>query len=267
MEQTKIRQSNMELLRIIAMILVLALHVNYLALGAPSIEEIKSSPLSSFFRIEFEAMALVCVNVFVLISGYFGIKPKFKSIANFIFQIVFFQFVIYIAFVGGGRIEFSWYGFIKNILPQKMWFIWAYLGLMLLAPVLNKFIDYATKEELRNYLFVFFVLQTVFGYLSSYWSWYTYGYSTISFIGLYMLTRYIRLYSPQWTMLNGKVYLLGYFIITSAAAIFVFVMCRFINNELIHSVLYNHFVPYTSVQTILGSVFSVSYTHLTLPTT
>lgn len=173
LKETKVeRLSNMELLRIIAMLLVLFVHVNYFSLGAPNLTEITTSSVSSFFRIEFESLALVCVNVFVLISGYFGIRPKIKSIANFLFQIWFFQFAIYVLCVLIGKIDFSYYGLLKNIVPQRRWFIWAYLGLMLVAPMLNCFIEKTSKEALGKYLIIFFTLQFVFGWLFEYWKWY-----------------------------------------------------------------------------------------------
>ena len=40
-------------------------------------------------RMLFESLAIVCVNVFVLISGWFGIRPKWKSVTNFLFQVFF----------------------------------------------------------------------------------------------------------------------------------------------------------------------------------
>lgn len=138
--------------------------------------EISIFPLSLFFRIEFEALALVCVNVFVLISGYFGIKPKIRSIANFLFQIVFSQFIIYALCVVFNKIDFSYYDFAKNIIPQKRWFIWAYLGLMLVSPMLNSFVENTSKKELGMYLLIFFMLQLVFGWFIEYWDWYGGGY-------------------------------------------------------------------------------------------
>lgn len=253
------RQSNIELLRIVAMFLVLFVHVNYFSLGAPDVSEISIFPLSSFFRIEFEALALVCVNVFVLISGYFGIKPKIRSIANFLFQIVFSQFIIYALCVVFNKIDFSYYDFAKNIIPQKQWFIWAYLGLMLVSPMLNSFVENTSKKELGMYLLIFFMLQFVSGWLIEYWDWYGGGYSTISFVGLYLLARYIKVYAPQWASFNRKWYLIGYLLVTTLSAFFVFGLIYLSKKETVAGFLNHRFMPYISLPTIIGSVCLLIY--------
>ena len=91
----KLRSSNIELLRIISMFLVLIVHADYFSLGAPTITEITDKPLSSFARILFESLSILCVNVFVFISGWFSIKPNFKRVTNFLFQCLFFLIGIY----------------------------------------------------------------------------------------------------------------------------------------------------------------------------
>lgn len=85
----KVRQSNFELLRIVAMFMVMMLHVNFLALGKPTMEEVNSATITSFVRILFEVWSVGCVDLFVLISGWFGIKANRKSLFTFIFQVVF----------------------------------------------------------------------------------------------------------------------------------------------------------------------------------
>lgn len=78
----KVRQSNFELLRIVAMFMVMMLHVNFLALGRPSVEDAGSAPLATFTRILFEVMSVGSVDLFVLISGWFGIKANRKSLLH-----------------------------------------------------------------------------------------------------------------------------------------------------------------------------------------
>jgi surface polysaccharide O-acyltransferase-like enzyme len=82
----KVRQSNFELLRIIAMFMVLILHADFQALGAPDKAELIKFPLAATIKVIFEMACIVAVNVFVLISGWFGIRPSVKGISKFIFQ-------------------------------------------------------------------------------------------------------------------------------------------------------------------------------------
>ena len=85
----KTRDSNIELLRMLAMFLVLLVHADFFSLGTPTLQDIQTSTLDSTLRIFFEALSIVCVNVFVLISGWFGIRPSLKGVSNFIFQCLF----------------------------------------------------------------------------------------------------------------------------------------------------------------------------------
>ena len=80
------RQSNIELLRIAAMLLILVLHANFFALGAYEPEDFKTDPLPTATRILFEQAAIYAVNLFVLISGWFGIRTKTKSLTALMFQ-------------------------------------------------------------------------------------------------------------------------------------------------------------------------------------
>ena len=78
-----VRQSNFELLRIVAMIFILILHVDHLSFGFPSTQEIAASPFSAFLRTWLETIAVVAVNSFVLISGYFGIRYRWSGLQGF----------------------------------------------------------------------------------------------------------------------------------------------------------------------------------------
>lgn len=124
----KTRNSNIELLRMLAMFLVLLVHADYFSLGAPSVSDVQTSPVDSFLRILFEAISIVCVNVFVLISGWFGIKPSYKGLLNFLFQCFFFLTGLYILTLLLGTSDLSLKGLAGCIFATKLnWFIKAYL--------------------------------------------------------------------------------------------------------------------------------------------
>ena len=73
------------------MVMVLILHADFQALGAPGAAEIVSKPISSSVRVLLEMMSIGAVNIFVLISGWFTIKPSVKGFSTFIFQWLFFS--------------------------------------------------------------------------------------------------------------------------------------------------------------------------------
>ena len=72
-----VRDSNIELLRVVAMFLVLIDHSGYMSINPPTNEEVFSAPMLSMARHCSQSFSSICVNVFVLISGWFGIKAKF----------------------------------------------------------------------------------------------------------------------------------------------------------------------------------------------
>lgn len=195
------RQSNIELLRIIAMFLVLLTHASSMSLGHPTAEETVIEPLSSFSRFFLGSLSVTCVDIFVMISGWFTIRPTKKGLLNFLFQIAFFQIVIYLLLLMAGEISTSSVSNLSYfLLLNSNWFIKAYLLLYFIAPVLNAFAASSSQETQRWVLIGFFAFQTLYGWYSPACPFQE-GYSTISFIGLYLLARYAHLHTDRWLTL------------------------------------------------------------------
>ena len=90
----KERESNIEAARILAMSLVVLVHANYFSLGGIDRSDIIASPSSSFMRMFFEHLCIVGVNLFVLISGWFGIRPTVKGAISLLYQVLFYSILI-----------------------------------------------------------------------------------------------------------------------------------------------------------------------------
>ena len=81
MEIAKTRNSSIELFRIIAMLLVLIVHCNgWLVGGIPDSFDEKNISTFRISQAIIQSFSCTCVNMFILISGYFGLKFKLKSI-------------------------------------------------------------------------------------------------------------------------------------------------------------------------------------------
>ncbi|MBQ5644481.1 MAG: acyltransferase family protein [Bacteroidaceae bacterium] len=76
------------------------------------------------------------------------------------------------------------------------WFVWAYIVLYIMAPMLNAFIEKSDKQTLKRFLVLFFVIQTIASIFANV-GFYKAGYDPLSFIGLYLLARYFRLYKEN----------------------------------------------------------------------
>jgi len=199
----------------------LALHVNFYAYGVPSVLDFRLSPVGSFTRVFIESFTIVGVNSFILISGWFGIRPKFKRIAELLFQCVFFCCVLYgVGFVAGMTFELK--DVVKNIfLVGKLnWFIKAYLGLYVLSPVLESFAESSSKRVFSSVLVSFFAFQTLYGWIFPVAVFISGGYSTFSFIGLYLLARYIRRFSPGFSRLSQRQDIMIYCLLSLCTAVF-----------------------------------------------
>ena len=73
------------------------------------------------------------------------------------------------------------------------WFIKAYIGLYILSPILNLFVEKSSKRQFGITLASFYIFQTVYGFTGAA-QFIEYGYSTFSFIGIYLLAQYIKHY-------------------------------------------------------------------------
>lgn len=204
----------MEALRLLAMCFVLALHANFYSLGVPTAAQLEGNTLPAVLRLFLEEGALVAVNVFVLISGWFGIRPSWRGVSKLLTQVLFaaaVTFLIYVAYHGEMPA--------KEPLLQAFclgggwWFVPAYLLLYLLAKPLNTFIDSCAPQQLLHFVLLYLGLQLVYGTFYDFAN-YDCGYSTLSFIGLYLLARYVRLHATRWKHYAARHFAAAYFIIT-----------------------------------------------------
>lgn len=254
MNNKTVRQSNIELLRIVAMWLVLVVHTCFYSLGQPSHETVACAPLESFLRIAGQAFSVVCVNVFVMISGWFGIHPRWKGLASFLYQCVFIAAAVYGILMLTGQ-SFTWAQIKHDVIyPNSYWFVYAYLWLYLLSPVLNRFMETAPRKEVKRLLIAFFLFQTLYGCWPFELGYIAKGYSPISFIGLYLLTRYVRIYQPSWSKYSKRIDAEFYAVASLLPAVILFAYVGLSPDGEDLSTLYRIFLSYTSPLVIATSL-------------
>lgn len=244
------RDSNMELLRILAMLGILVVHADFFALGAPSKEECMNAPLVSTWRYLIENITIISVNLFVLLSGWYGIHPKKKRILEFLFQILFFNFLFFVIFSLFTPEKTLTRDGIESIfmLDSRFWFVKAYLLLYLLSPILNSYIEKAPQRQFKLILLAFFLFQTIYGWLYPSVAWFKFGYSTMSFIFIYLLASYLRKHYKK-TGGGGKVLLVTYitFIFLNSAA-------SYASTYYDRSIYIDRLIAYNSPFVIIASV-------------
>ena len=252
----KERESSFELLRIISMFMVLILHADFQALGSPTSNDIVSAPFTSAIRVFFEMASIVAVNVFVLISGYFGITTKIKGFLKFVFQCLFFSIGIYLIMILLGFTEFSLKGlfnccYFKS--DSSYWFILSYICLYICAPILNSFIRYADKKNLIYVLISFYLFQTLFGFVTSGASFLKNGYSPLSFLGLYLLAAFVKRHIDL-RMYSRKIFINGYILITTLLSI-IWIVSVYLD----YSFIYSRILSYLNPLVIIASLCLLLY--------
>ena len=230
---SKTRDSNMELLRITAMVFILLIHATYRALPFPDSAAIEANTSSSFLLILSRSAFIMGVDLFVMLSGWFGIRPRLSRLTELFFQILFFGVLcLTIDYIVVGHLHLSIIDSAKSLLllsEGSYWFIKCYLGLYLFAPVLNAFVEQATKQQFTLVLCGLFSFQFAFGWVFEATTWIRAGYSLPFFMCLYLLARYMHVHQPHFTQFCRRTDLAIYFGIVAAVTITAFTLRRYFN--------------------------------------
>lgn len=147
------RLSNIEALRILAMFMVIVLH--YLDKGGLLTKTTEAFGTSSYVAWFIESFAIVAVNVYVLITGYFMCNSSFKisRVIKIICQVLWYSILIPVVLVLFGIVDvgnFGTYDILQFVFPIHMlqyWFVTAYVVLMLFVPMLNAGIKALSQKQ------------------------------------------------------------------------------------------------------------------------
>lgn len=189
------RSSNIELYRILVMLLIIAHHYVSTS-GMILVAHEKPFAAQSVFLYLFGMWGKTGINCFVMITGYFMCKSNItlKKYAKLVGELVFYNSIIGIIFILLGRYHMSVLNIVKLIIPVSSVsneFTSAYILFYLFIPFINMLVRNMTRKQHRCLmfllLFVYTVLGTVpkFDFVMNYISW---------FLVVYILAAYIRMY-------------------------------------------------------------------------
>ena len=257
------RQLNYELLRIIAMMMIVCLHCLSKGglLGDAARPDMNAAGYMAWM---IEAFCLVAVNCYVLISGYFGAgEVQKETVKNTISilkrpfriwkQVLFYSLAIGISAIAAGIQEFNIYQIFQYIFPlvtEHYWFATSYVVLCLFMPFLNAGIDMLEKRAFQGILgamlLIFCIAKTV---IPMQLPWDKYGYDAYWFVVLYLTGAYIKRYGIKG--INSRAKALCIYFVDEAAIFASFVVLRFIFfhtgslGEFLHyAYTYNHLFCY-----------------------
>ncbi len=205
------RMQNLDMLRCLAMMLVVVLH--YLGKG-DILSELTDADMSLTQGVAWflEALAIVAVNVYMLLSGYFVSTGKFKlsRLLKLWLQLEFYSLA-----VGGIAIaaqlvsdgEVNTYFLLGLIFPVSMghyWFMTAYIYLYILLALIGPILD---KLEKKQWHVILGLLFTVFSLVKSVvpvrFELDELGYDCLWYLCMFLLGAYIRRYGLP--VLTGKI--------------------------------------------------------------
>ena len=257
MMNKKVRNSNLELYRIIVMLLIIAHHyvVNSGLIGKGGPIYLNPTAPRSLFLLLFGAWGKTGINCFVLITGYFMCKSNItlKKFLKLLLEVMFYRIVISSIFWFFSYEPFTLKGLINILLPIKKvatGFTPTYLLFFLFIPFLNILINNMNEKKhllllcLVSFMYIFLGTFPFFSVTMNYVSW---------FIVLYIIASYIRLY-PKKIFENTKIWgiiTLGLLFVASVSVI----MCAYLS-KMTGMALWYYFVQDSN--TLLAVLIGVS---------
>lgn len=204
MDRSVKRQSNIELLRIVGMLLIISHHyiVNS---GIMESITLQDHPMKYTFLTAFGMWGKTGINIFILISGYFMCTSSLtiRRYCKVAFEWIFYNYVIYLIMLTAGYETISPSRIFRLVFSPFIYangsgcFASSFLIFYLCIPFLNMFISSITKEQNKKFvlflLFLFSVLSTFF-------------YNTVIFgevfwfIAVYFIGGFLRLHPPKWSV-------------------------------------------------------------------
>ena len=149
------RQSNIELLRCFAMLCIIVYHLCLFALGGVS----TGTKLYQALQIPLH----IGVPLFVLISGYFGIRFSLKGLMRLCSKGYFYFVPLAVI-----PMVLTHSGGVKDILKSififgfdAQWYLNTYLYLFLFSPIINRYLENITKSQ-RLYLLAILTFMSVY---------------------------------------------------------------------------------------------------------
>lgn len=216
------RNNNIEILRIISMLSIVMHH--YAVHGGFTLDPNMISVNKVIVQF-LSAGGKLGVDCFVLITGYFTVKSKFKfeKLLKLLFIIFTYSATIYIIALMTGYIDFSIKQAIESFFPvifNQYWFATSYVLLYVFSPYINSLIN---SLDRRSHLNLILLLVTIWSIIPTILTA-NLDFSSIGwFITLYIIAAYIRLYPNYWfdnSRLNMALSLLTYTMILLSIIIF-----------------------------------------------
>ncbi len=206
----KKKEANFELLRVLAMCMIIGLH--YLDKGGVLGSFTDKSGIRGYLPWIFEAFFFPSVNLYVLISGYFLVEKevRLKKVWTLWGQVFFYSVLLgLLAYTVGiadiGKLDIYRAGmYLFPVVTEHYWFVTVYILLYILLPFFNPVLQRMEQKQMRNTLLVLLLFISVSkSVLPLSLAIDKKGYDIVWFLCLYVTGAYYRRFGIPW--LSGKV--------------------------------------------------------------
>lgn len=221
----KKKNANIELLRMLSMLMVVMLHALGKGRLLPNLAE--NGGVNGWIAWILECLSISAVNIFMLISGYFLIRSEFRirRLIELVLEVLFYafgSFLICHAFGIDTGNDMNVYNTLFSVFPIHMdlyWFITSYIVIYMLQPLLKSGVEHMTQKQFGTMLIVLIIFESVFKtVLPVRLEEDEFGYNVLWFLIVFLAGAYFRYYGFKHltTSIKGA---MTYF--TATALIFI----------------------------------------------
>ena len=239
MEKEKVRESGIELLKIISIFLIVISHVSQslynmsffefgIGNGFLDLNEVTTN-FQTLVLVFFRHFGALGNMIFIICSSWFLIGKK-KTNKNKIFKLIIDVYAISILFLiifysFNAFFNLKWMYIKRSIFPTTYannWYITCYILFLMLVPFLNIIIENISKEDLLKLNIVLFFIYWVVSFIVT-----SYFHTLlVTFITIYFFTAYLKLHMENFskdTKANTKLILFGIMMVIIFIAVTDFV--------------------------------------------
>lgn len=185
----KERNTSIELLRIIAMLLIIIFHFCGRAYNISDSSVSTNSDYELLSKLLFHSMGQTGVPIFMFISGFYGIKFKFSRLVDIFIQCFLYTVVFYSICSWIEPALWNYRIFVLNLFgPSTLWFIYCYIIIYLFSYPINEFLNNLSFQK-------FSIIVILFLYFNiGLWILKSSSLNLFTLLGLYVIARYTRLH-------------------------------------------------------------------------
>ena len=245
------RLSNFELLRLVAIFMIIIHHLvikSAQTCGYTHPYDLNQDGLTGVFLNSLTASG---VNLFLLISGWFGVRKIKTQIIRLILDCFIYSFITNILCIVFLGYPFSWNELFYSCIFTHNWFVYAFIIFLLLSPIVERSLVQIDRKTLFHFVCLLTIVNVIIGFMGGMYR--HNGYNAYNFIYLFVIGRYLHIISEEKKYIQFSKYsIIGWILCALPLTIGFIVLTHY--KEWDESFSQNYF-GYNNPFIILSSIF------------